>query len=125
MNPMILARNFNHYFMFFGATLLRKVLHICPYSPLGVDFDIITQEFRFPTLVYKPYRHNEKQCCLPTYWLSMAAGIHIRLPTLSQKDLFQRNFTIPQLVHAIITVLTDICRNISAEYSSETDNSKF
>ena len=27
------------------------------------DFGIITQEFRFPTLVYKPYRHNEKQYC--------------------------------------------------------------
>ena len=27
----------HHYFMFFGATVLRKVLHICPYSPLGVD----------------------------------------------------------------------------------------
>ena len=26
-----------HYFMFFGATVLRKVLHICPYLPLGVD----------------------------------------------------------------------------------------
>ena len=26
-----------HYFMFFGATVLGKVLNICLYSPLGVD----------------------------------------------------------------------------------------
>ena len=30
---------FLHYFMFLGATVLRKVLHICPYSPLGVDIE--------------------------------------------------------------------------------------
>ena len=28
-----------HYFMFFGATVLRKVLHICPYSTLEVDIE--------------------------------------------------------------------------------------
>ena len=32
----------SHYFMFFGATVLRKVLHICLYSSVGVILPVFT-----------------------------------------------------------------------------------
>ena len=44
----------HHYFIFFGATILRKVLHICPYSPL----DICPYS---PSAEHKIFRPNERK----------------------------------------------------------------